>query len=40
MSEAEIIDGKAFAYGPNGAAGAAAYKNSWFVVTGGIDPIL
>ena len=34
------IDGKAFAYGPNGAAGAAAYKNSWFVVTGGIDPIL
>jgi len=34
------IDGKPFAYGPNGAEGAAAYKNSWFVVTGGIDPIL
>ena len=34
------MDGRPFPYGPNGAEGAEAYKNSWFVVTGGIEPIL
>lgn len=34
------MDGKPFPYGPNGAMGAAAYQNSWFVVVGSIEPIL
>lgn len=34
------IEGEPFSYGPNDAEGATAYKNPWFVVTGGIEPIL
>ncbi len=34
------MDGRPFPYGPKDTEGAAAYQNSWFVVTGGIEPIL
>ncbi len=33
------LDGETFLYGPGDAAGAAAYRESWFVVAGGIDPL-
>jgi 3'(2'), 5'-bisphosphate nucleotidase len=33
------MDGAPLAYGPGDAAGAAAYRNPWFVVSGGFEPI-
>jgi len=33
------MDGVPLPYGPSDAAGAAAYRNPWFVVAGGIEPI-
>ncbi len=33
------LDGKPLPYGPNGEAGAAAFRNPWFVVAGGIAPL-
>ncbi len=33
------LDGVPLPYGPNGAAGASAFQNPWFVVAGGIEPI-
>jgi 3'(2'), 5'-bisphosphate nucleotidase len=33
------LDGRPLPYGPNGAAGAAAFQNPWFVVAGGIAPL-
>jgi 3'(2'),5'-bisphosphate nucleotidase len=34
------LDGKLLAYGPTAASGAAAYRNPWFIATGGLAPIL
>ena len=34
------MDGKPLPYGPTAAAGDAAYRNPWFIATGGLDPIL
>jgi 3'(2'),5'-bisphosphate nucleotidase len=33
------MDGAPLPYGPGDAAGAAAYRNPWFVVAGGVEPI-
>jgi 3'(2'),5'-bisphosphate nucleotidase len=33
------MDGTPLPYGPGDAAGAAAYRNPWFIVAGGIEPI-
>jgi len=33
------LDGAPLPYGPKDAAGAGAYRNPWFVASGGIDPI-
>jgi 3'(2'), 5'-bisphosphate nucleotidase len=34
------LDGAPLPYGPNGAAGAAAFRNPWFVVAGGVAPLI
>jgi 3'(2'), 5'-bisphosphate nucleotidase len=34
------LDGAPLPYGPNGATGAAAFQNPWFVVAGGIAPLI
>jgi 3'(2'),5'-bisphosphate nucleotidase len=34
------LDGKPLPYGPSGAEGAAAFQNPWFVVSGGIAPLI
>jgi 3'(2'), 5'-bisphosphate nucleotidase len=33
------MDGGALPYGPGAAEGAAAYRNPWFIVAGGVEPI-
>lgn len=33
------LDGEPLLYGPNGAEGAAAFQNPWFVAAGGIPPL-
>ena len=33
------MDGEALPYGPTDTVGAAAFRNPWFVVSGGIDPV-
>jgi 3'(2'),5'-bisphosphate nucleotidase len=33
------MDGKSLRYGPNGAEGAAAFQNPWFVAAGGLPPL-
>jgi 3'-phosphoadenosine 5'-phosphosulfate (PAPS) 3'-phosphatase len=34
------MDGKPLPYGPSGAAGEGAYRNPWFIATGGMDPLV
>jgi 3'(2'), 5'-bisphosphate nucleotidase len=34
------LDGAPLPYGPTGDAGAAAFRNPWFVVAGGIAPLI
>lgn len=33
------LDGKPLGYGPNGAPGSEAFRNPWFIATGGMDPL-
>lgn len=33
------IEGAPLGYGPNGAPGADAFRNPWFIATGGMDPL-
>jgi 3'(2'),5'-bisphosphate nucleotidase len=34
------MDGKPLPYGPNEASGEAAYRNPWFIATGGMEPLI